>query len=101
MEDVLSTANLDLAGAQIPREQVMHAPLPVARAVWMTPAGFAVRVANVTESATSLESVLSCQLMWALRHVARLRPGRVRRSEERRGGKECGGTCRSGWSPYH
>src|SRR3546814_5216130 len=44
----------------------------------MTPAGFAVRVANVTESATSLESVLSCQLMWALRHVARLRPGRVR-----------------------
>src|SRR3546814_15293237 len=56
----------------------MHAPLPVARAVWMTPAGFAVRVANVTESATSLESVLSCQLMWALRHVARLRPGRVR-----------------------
>lgn len=78
IEDVLSTANLDLAGAQIPREQVMHAPLPVARAVWMTPAGFAVRVANVTESATSLESVLSCQLMWALRHVARLRPGRVR-----------------------
>src|SRR3546814_11339237 len=23
------------------------------------------------------------------------------RSEERRGGKECGITCRSGWSPYH
>src|SRR3546814_19984417 len=23
------------------------------------------------------------------------------RSEERRGGKECGGTCRSRWSPYH
>src|SRR3546814_11775600 len=23
------------------------------------------------------------------------------RSEERRGGKECVSTCRSGWSPYH
>src|SRR3546814_13961205 len=23
------------------------------------------------------------------------------RSEERRVGKECGSTCRSGWSPYH
>src|SRR3546814_12417759 len=23
------------------------------------------------------------------------------RSEERRGGKECGSTCRSRWSPYH
>src|SRR3546814_9747165 len=27
------------------------------------------------------------------------RPGA--RSEERRGGKECGSTCRSRWSPYH
>src|SRR3546814_11278991 len=25
----------------------------------------------------------------------------VQRSEERRVGKECVGTCRSGWSPYH
>src|SRR3546814_20034292 len=25
----------------------------------------------------------------------------VIRSEERRGGKECVSTCRSGWSPYH
>src|SRR3546814_14775187 len=29
--------------------------------------------------------------------VSRLR----RRSEERRGGKECVSTCRSRWSPYH
>src|SRR3546814_6008842 len=26
---------------------------------------------------------------------------RYRRSEERRGGKECVSTCRSRWSPYH
>src|SRR3546814_14898730 len=25
----------------------------------------------------------------------------VKRSEERRAGKECVSTCRSGWSPYH
>src|SRR3546814_5057776 len=31
--------------------------------------------------------------------VCRLR--NVPRSEERRGGKECGSTCRSRWSPYH
>src|SRR3546814_5994414 len=28
-------------------------------------------------------------------------PARVRRSEERRVGKECVSTCRSRWSPYH
>src|SRR3546814_14266286 len=30
-----------------------------------------------------------------------LDPGRGRRSEERRVGKECVSTCRSRWSPYH
>src|SRR3546814_9999753 len=29
------------------------------------------------------------------------RDGGIGRSEERRGGKECGRTCRSRWSPYH
>src|SRR3546814_19745826 len=28
-------------------------------------------------------------------------PARLVRSEERRVGKECVSTCRSGWSPYH
>src|SRR3546814_14250263 len=28
-------------------------------------------------------------------------PGALRRSEERRVGKECVSTCRSRWSPYH
>ena len=27
--------------------------------------------------------------------------GQLRRSEERRVGKECNGQCRSRWSPYH
>ena len=32
-----------------------------------------------------------------LAHVS----GKIRRSEERRVGKECVSTCRSRWSPYH
>src|SRR3546814_12986443 len=32
---------------------------------------------------------------------ALLRMGRIKRSEERRVGKECGSTCRSRWSPEH
>src|SRR3546814_16751592 len=31
---------------------------------------------------------------------AHRRRNRARRSEARRGGKECGSTCRSRWSPY-
>src|SRR3546814_5058780 len=36
----------------------------------------------------------------ATRHVDALE-ARLGRSEERRVGKECVSTCRSGWSPYH
>src|SRR3546814_10954188 len=35
--------------------------------------------------------------VWARRRIAAL----VHRSEERRVGKECVGTCRARWSPYH
>src|SRR3546814_13288099 len=39
---------------------------------------------------------------WAFVYVRMLTAdGSVIRSEERRGGKECGSTCRSRWSPYH
>src|SRR3546814_12064665 len=37
----------------------------------------------------------------ATRQGARSVSVRVRRSEERRVGKECVSTCRSRWSPYH
>src|SRR3546814_14420936 len=33
--------------------------------------------------------------------IAVVRAGWLRRSEERRVGKECVSTCRSRWSPYH
>src|SRR3546814_17825525 len=40
---------------------------------------------------------------WATRWRQRRRrtPSWRRRSEERRGGKECVSTCRSRWAPYH
>jgi RecB family exonuclease len=78
LEAGLVSPELALAGASINRQAVVPRSLPIARLNWPTPDGFAARLEGVTESATSLESLFSCQLMWALRHVARLRPGRVR-----------------------
>ena len=78
LEDALAQASLVLAGAELRREAVSFAPLPERRAMWPAPAGYADRLKGLTHSATSFESGLECQLMWALKHVARLRPGRVR-----------------------
>lgn len=78
LEDALGLPEMILAGVALPRVSIPRVPLPAAKPVWNTPEGFAARRGAMTESATSLESLLSCQLMWALRHVAQLRPGRVR-----------------------
>jgi ATP-dependent helicase/nuclease subunit B len=78
MEDILAQASLVLAGAELRREPVSFVPLPERRSMWSAPAGYAERLKGLTHSATSFESGLECQLMWALKHVARLRPGRVR-----------------------
>src|SRR3546814_2501204 len=40
------------------------------------------------------------RLAWSEGHDA-AREAHLRRSEERRVGKECVSTCRSRWSPYH
>jgi ATP-dependent helicase/nuclease subunit B len=78
LEDALAQEITNLAGAALERSAVEPAELPSQNAVWNTPAAFAERLTQCTESATSLENLLSCQLMWALRHVAHLRPGRTR-----------------------
>ncbi len=78
LELALNTSSITIAGTTIEREAITPRSLPTARFSWATPAGFSQKLEQVTESATSLENLLSCQLMWALRHVARLRPGRVR-----------------------
>ena len=78
LEAALNSPTLALAGVDIPRAAATRAPLPAARAFWSTPSGFAARRDALVESASSIEALLSCQLMWALKYVARLRPGRVR-----------------------
>ena len=74
----LRAPSITFAGARIDRRPIDRRQVPAARFAWDTPAGFAPRLSETTESASSLESLFSCQLMWALRHVARLRPGRAR-----------------------
>ena len=78
MEDALAHANIVLAGVELWREPVSFATLPERRTIWPTPAGYLARLEGLAHSATSFENGLECQLMWALKHVARLRPGRVR-----------------------
>ena len=78
LETALRVPSFVLAGTSIERRAVEARALPGARFEWTAPDGFAARLADTAESATSLENLFSCQLMWALRHVARLRPGRVR-----------------------
>ena len=78
LESALRGPEFALAGATIGRRAIVARELPGARFAWTAPAGFASRLNDVAESATSLENLFSCQLMWALRHVARLRPGRLR-----------------------
>lgn len=78
IEDVLSHDRSSIAGVELPRVQVASKPLPERRTMWSTPAGYAGRAVDLAHSATSFEAGLGCHLMWALKHVARLRPGRVR-----------------------
>src|SRR3546814_9322347 len=44
---------------------------------------------------------LTATLSSAVDHGVAAQARRLRRSEERRVGKECVSTCRSRWSPYH
>ena len=78
IETALRAPKINIAGTEIERLAITASVLPQARFSWSTPAGFGPRLAKATQSATSLESLLSCQLMWALRHIAKLRAGRVR-----------------------
>ncbi|WP_210253100.1 PD-(D/E)XK nuclease family protein, partial [Beijerinckia sp. L45] len=78
LEDATTSASLILAGRLVLRIPVETVALPAPRARWSTPTGYAARMIGRTQSATSFENLLSCQLMWALKHVAGLRAGRSR-----------------------
>ncbi|WP_037537420.1 PD-(D/E)XK nuclease family protein [Sphingomonas sp. PR090111-T3T-6A] len=78
LEAALASEQQELAGETLERVAITSGNLPSSRAQWTTPPGFAERLDGQVESATSFENLFSCQLMWALRHVARLRLGRAR-----------------------
>lgn len=78
IEDALAAPTITVGGVELRREAVSVAPLPQSHPVWPAPAGYRERLEGLIHSATSFEAGLGCQLKWALKHVARLRPGRVR-----------------------
>jgi len=78
LEAALNTSTILFGGTTLARAAITPRALPTPRFAWDTPDGFWPRLGQVSQSATSLESLFSCQFMWALKHVARLRPGRVR-----------------------
>ncbi|MCA0208641.1 MAG: PD-(D/E)XK nuclease family protein [Proteobacteria bacterium] len=78
LERAIEASDIDLAGTPLGRERLETRALPETRTLWPTPDGHGDKVAALEHSATSFESGLACQLMWALKHVAKLRPGRVR-----------------------
>src|SRR3546814_14186396 len=60
-------------------------------------AGYAVATAAADPLDSQPASLSAC--LWHMK--ALVRRCLAGRSDERRGGKECVSTCRSGWSPYH
>jgi len=72
-EDVFSRASVGCAGSALAREACEIAAPPVPRRDWTTaPARVQPRP---SESASSLETLLTCPLRWTLRYASRLRPG--------------------------
>lgn len=78
LDEAFARPEYHLGQTRLGREPVASSPLCEPRHSWQAPVGFGERRDRHRQSASSLESLLSCQLMWALRYVARLRPGRFR-----------------------
>ncbi len=78
VEDIFRAPHLGVGGVDLHRREVDPAPVPHAVARWAAPSRFAELAAARVESATAFEDLLACQFAWALKHVARLRPGRAR-----------------------
>lgn len=75
LEDAIYARELDLVGAPVVRASVTLTAPPAPVTTWPVPSGFFARLETRRQSATSLEDLLECQLKWALRDVARIRPG--------------------------
>jgi hypothetical protein len=72
-EDIFSRDPAELAGRKLTRVASDVAPLPATRRDWTTDA--AKVQPRPSESASSLETLLTCPLRWTLRYACRLRPG--------------------------
>src|SRR3546814_18392670 len=99
--DVLAGLRFDLPQADRSRCRCLH--LRVQRADPEEASGLAVAweriVANL--SLHHLIESIAGAVAAAQDKIQRFQISAVRRSEERRVGKECVSTCRSRWSPYH
>lgn len=77
-EPLFRRSQVVLAGVNLERTPLDRRVLPAAVMRWDVPPRFAELVGARVESATAFEDLLACQFSWALKHVARLRPGRAR-----------------------
>lgn len=78
LDEAIAADELSLGRTRISRLRIEQRAMVAARPVWSTPARYAEASAQHIYSATSFETLLSCPLQWALKHVAHLRAGRVR-----------------------
>jgi ATP-dependent helicase/nuclease subunit B len=78
VEDSCHSEKLRICSHEIVRDALTLREAPLRKASWPASAAFSAMAAGRVQSATSLENLFSCQFRWALQHVARLRPGRMR-----------------------
>ncbi|MBK9589774.1 MAG: hypothetical protein IPO50_15155, partial [Sphingomonadales bacterium] len=75
-EQLLSGTHHELAGRVLPRAEISLTKRPVAQPVWALPPAASERIAGRSESATSFEHLIDCQMRWILLDVLRLSRGR-------------------------
>jgi hypothetical protein len=75
-EHLLSGTHHELAGRVLPREGIALTERPKAQPLWNLPAAASARIVGRTESASSLEHLIDCQMRWMLLDVLRLSRGR-------------------------
>ena len=75
-EHLLSGNHQELAGRVLVRAEVALTERPKAQPVWDLPAAASAKIAGRTESATSFERLIDCQMRWMLLDVLRLSRGR-------------------------
>lgn len=76
-EDLLTSASMKVGGAVLERQSRPLTSLPVKAPLWPIAAPTIARTAGRSESATTLQNLLSCSLKWLLSDVLDLRPGRA------------------------